>query len=89
VNSDLIKLGIWTVIIGGSFFYLWRKGHLLKVSSYIAETREELRKCTWPTWDELKGHTLVVVVSIALLAMLTVVLDFGILKFVRGILPKL
>jgi preprotein translocase subunit SecE len=89
VNSDLIIIGLWVVIIGGAFAYLWWKGHLLKVGTYVAETREELKKCTWPTRDELKGSTVVVIISIVLLSVLIVVLDFVILKFVRSILPNL
>ena len=41
----------------------------------MQETREELRKCTWPTWDELKGSTVVVMISILLLGVFTVVVD--------------
>ena len=89
MNNDLIAVGVIAVIIGATFVYLWRKGHLLKLTRYIGETREELRKCNWPTWNELKGSTVVVVVSIGLLGLLTVMADFLILKFVRGILPKL
>jgi preprotein translocase subunit SecE len=89
VNNDLIIIGLWVVVIGGVFAYLWWKGHLLKVGTYFAETREELRKCTWPSLDELKGSTVVVMISITLLAVLTVLLDFVILKFVRSILPNL
>lgn len=29
---------------------------------YIKEVVEQLKKVTWPTWDELKGSTMVVVV---------------------------
>lgn len=89
VNNDLIKLGIWIVIIGGTFGYLWYKGHLLKLSTYVKETREELRKCSWPSLEELKGSTVVVMISIALLGLLTVGADLVILKLVRGILPKI
>ena len=89
MNNDLIKLGIWIVIIGGTFGYLWYKGHLLKLSTYVKETREELRKCSWPSIEELKGSTVVVMISIALLGLLTVGADFVILKLVRGILPKI
>jgi len=39
--------------------------------------------------DELKGSTVVVMITIALLAIFTMVSDFIILKIVRGILPKL
>ena len=86
---DYISLALWVLIIGGVFAYLWRKGMLTKVASYVAETREELRKCTWPSIPELKGSTVVVMITVALLGLFTVLSDFVILKFVRGILPKL
>jgi len=82
-------LALWVLIVGGVFAYLWRKGMLTKLAAYIAETREELRKCTWPSLAELKGSTVVVMITVALLGLFTVVSDFVILKFVRGILPKL
>jgi len=46
------------------------------------ETREELRKCTWPTYDELKGSTVVVMVAIALIGAFTVGIDFVISKLI-------
>ena len=58
------------------FGIAWRMGHLVRLRDYILETREELKKCTWPTWDELKGSTALVVVSIILLGGFTVVVDF-------------
>ena len=87
--NELVKIGIWVVIVGGVFAYLWRKGHLLKISSYVAETREELRKCTWPAREELIGSTVVVLISTTLLSLLIIVADFVILKLVRGVLPQL
>jgi preprotein translocase subunit SecE len=86
---EYITLILWVLVIGGAFAYLWRKGHLMRLGTYVAETREELRKCTWPSVDELKGSTVVVMITIALLAVFTMVSDFIILKIVRGILPKL
>lgn len=86
---DYITLALWVLVVGGVFVYLWRKGLLLRLGTYMAETREELRKCTWPSLDELKGSTVVVMVTIAMLAIFTVLSDFVILKIVRGILPKL
>jgi preprotein translocase subunit SecE len=41
----------------------------------VRETQEELKKCTWPTWDELTGSTAVVMVSVALLGAFTVGVD--------------
>lgn len=84
-----VTLGLWVLIVGGVFLYLWRKGMLNRIALYIAETREELRKCTWPTLTELKGSTVVVMVTIALLGLFTVVSDFVILSLVRRVLPQL
>jgi preprotein translocase SecE subunit len=71
----MIKLLIWAVIIGGVFAYCWRKGYLLQLTNYVQATREELRKCTWPNWGELKGSTVVVTISIVLLGGFIVLVD--------------
>lgn len=71
------------LVIGAGFAYAWRKGFLLRLSNYIQGTREELRKCTWPTKEELKGSTVVVMVSILLLGVYTVGVDFFITLVVR------
>jgi hypothetical protein len=59
VNS-LTKTLIWVALIGAAFAILWWQGQLTRLAAYVEETREELKKCTWPTWDELKGSTVVV-----------------------------
>ncbi len=64
------------VVIGALFGLLWWQGQIRRLSVYIQETREELRKCSWPTWDELKGSTALVIVSIAMLGAFTVAVDF-------------
>ncbi len=86
---DYITLAIWVVIVGGVFAYLWRKGMLLRITAYVQETKEELRKCTWPSMAELRGSTIVVMITIALMGLFCICSDFVILKVVRGILPKL
>ncbi len=73
--NDIVKLGIYAAIIAGVFFWMWRAGYLARLRAYVLETREELRKCTWPTWDELRGSTIVVMISILLLGFFTVAVD--------------
>ncbi|HXI70381.1 MAG TPA: preprotein translocase subunit SecE [Verrucomicrobiae bacterium] len=74
--NDLTKILIWVVVIGVLFGLLWWKGQIRRLSVYFQETREELRKCSWPTVEELKGSTALIIVSIALLGAFTVVVDF-------------
>lgn len=73
--NDLVRIGIGVAVVGTVFAVLWHKGYLVRLSTYVQQTREELRKCTWPSWDELKGSTVVVFVSIVLLGGFTVAVD--------------
>ena len=75
IVNDLVKIGIWAAVVGVIFVILWRKGYLLQLTNYVQQTREELRKCTWPTWDELKGSTIVISISIVLLGGFIVLVD--------------
>jgi preprotein translocase subunit SecE len=67
------------------FVILWRRGAFLRISGYFRETEEELRKCTWPSWDELKGSTVVVLVAILLLGGFTFGIDFMVAWIIQAI----
>jgi preprotein translocase SecE subunit len=73
--QDTVWIIVWAALIGGAFAWLWRAGHLVRFANYIRLTREELRKCSWPTWEELKDSTVVVGISIALVGGFTVAVD--------------
>ncbi len=66
---------VWSVIIGTAFAFAWRLGWLATLTKYVQDTREELRKCAWPSYDELWGSTILVMVSTALLGLFTVVVE--------------
>ena len=78
-----MKIIIWAAVVLAIFGFLWWQGHLANIRTYILETREELRKCTWPSWHELKGSTIVVMLSILMLGVFTVVVDFVLTLMVR------
>ena len=63
-------------MVGVVFALMWWKGYLLKLRDYLNQTREELRKCTWPTWDELKGSTALIAICIVALGGFTMVVDY-------------
>ena len=58
------------------FGLLWWQGKIAQFAGYVRETRVELEKCSWPTWEELKGSTALVMVSIGVLGAFTVAVDF-------------
>ncbi len=66
---------IWTAVVGVVFGLLWWQGQIQRLAVYVEETREELRKCSWPTWQELKGSTLLIAITIAVLGLFVVVID--------------
>ena len=70
-------------MIGAAFAFAWYKGYLVKFAEYIRQTREELGKCAWPTWDELKGSTVVITISITILGVFTVAVDYAFYLLVR------
>ena len=76
---------IWAVVLV-VFLILWRKGYLARFSHYVALTREELRKCSWPSRPELVASTMVVLVATAILGGYTVVVDMVIGLIVRTVL---
>lgn len=81
--KDYTQILIWAGIFGFVFIVLWVTGNLVKLRNYVLETREELRKCTWPTVDELKGSTVLVAISIVLLGVFTVIVDYALVLFVN------
>ena len=66
---------IWSVVILVVFAILWRNGQITRLANYIRETREELKKCSWPSWAELKGSTVVVMIAFFLLGLFTIAVD--------------
>jgi preprotein translocase subunit SecE len=70
-----MKQLIWVAVIAIIFGLLWWKGQVQRFAAYWRQTMEELKKCTWPSWEELKGSTLVVSVAIVLLGGFTFVVD--------------
>lgn len=40
-----------------------------KFQQYLKEVVEQLKKVTWPTWEELKGSTVVVIVFSVIMAL--------------------
>jgi preprotein translocase subunit SecE len=75
VNSSWIHIAVWAVVIGGVFGLLWWQGQIQRLSIYVQETREELKKCSWPSWIELRGSTILIIVTVALLGLFVVIVD--------------
>jgi preprotein translocase SecE subunit len=83
VNNEYIKLGVWAVVVGAAFAFAWRKGYLKRMADYVQETRHELKQCSWPTREELKGSTVVVTVAFVLMSLFTMGVDLVVAFLIR------
>ena len=82
--KDYLPIIIGTAVVAVLFGALWATGNLLRLRNYVLETREELRKCTWPSMDELKGSTVVVMISILIIGGFTVIIDYGLVFVIKS-----
>ena len=55
---------------------------VMRLVTYLQEVRAELDKVTWPSRDDLKAHTLVVMFFLALLAVSIGAMDVGFQRLV-------
>ena len=51
------------------------RGRLAQVVGFFRDVRAELRKVTWPTFDELKKATLVIVIFVTILGIVIGLMD--------------
>lgn len=65
-----------------------RPGPLPSLREYVKDVRVEMSKVSWPSREELRRHTMVVVVMVAMVAVFTGIVDRG-LSFAFEALLKL
>lgn len=66
------------VVLGAAAALLWRQPLLafaMKSSAYIREVRVEIRKVSWPTWDDLRKSTLVIIVIVVIVGAIIGLMD--------------
>jgi preprotein translocase subunit SecE len=56
-----------------------------KVINFVNDVVKEMKKVTWPTRNELKESTTIVIVVCLVLAAFTYVVDMAITKILQGI----
>ena len=56
------------------------------LKTFLGEVKTELKKCTWPTRQELLGSTMIVVVSVIILGVFVGLSDTALMAFLRAVL---
>ncbi|MCX7632792.1 MAG: preprotein translocase subunit SecE [Turneriella sp.] len=57
-----------------------------KIWQFLQEARAELRKATWPSWEEVSRSTVVVFVTVVVFAFVIYLVDGGIDRVVRTLI---
>lgn len=56
-----------------------------KIINFVNDVVKEMKKVTWPTKDELKESTSIVIVACLILAAFTYIIDMGVTVIFKGI----
>jgi preprotein translocase subunit SecE len=59
---------------------------LKKLKTFLSEVHIELKKCTWPTRQELFGSTMVVVISVLIIGVFVGLSDTVLMGLLRTVL---
>jgi preprotein translocase subunit SecE len=54
-----------------------------KIMQYLKDVQGEMMKVTWPTWNELVGATVLVIVFSILMAVFVKLCDWGVSSLVK------
>ncbi len=57
-----------------------------KIKSFLESVRVEMKKVSWPTWEELKGSTYIVLSLSLLLAVFLFIVDFVLNRVIAYVL---
>lgn len=56
-----------------------------KIINFFNDVVKEMKKVTWPTKDELKESTIIVIVVCLIIAAFTYVIDMSIAQILKGL----
>ena len=57
--------------------------------TYLTEVRSEVRKVTWPGWDDLRRTTFVIIVVVIILGIVIGLMDLIFAKILINFIPRL
>ena len=70
---------------------LWRQpvlGFARGTAGYIREVRAELRKVSWPTWEDLRKSTGVIIIFVIVVGLIIGIMDFVFSKLLIDVLGR-
>jgi preprotein translocase subunit SecE len=75
----LVGVGVW----------LFKSGRWAKITEFVREVVAEVKRCSFPSWDEVRGTTIVVIITSFVFAIFLWFADVIIVKGYQGMLGVL
>jgi preprotein translocase subunit SecE len=72
--------------LAGLVVWLVQSGRWGRIREFFREVVAEVKRCSFPGWDEVRGTTIVVIVTSVVFAVFLWFADFVILKGYNGLL---
>jgi len=73
-NKLILKIVLWVIVAGFGIYLLIKYRDTLR--NFFDEVIVELKKSSWPTWQELRESTVIVSIAIVALSICVALYDF-------------
>ena len=83
--AAIVSIVLLLALAGGGF-WLVRSGRWAQAREFFREVVAEVKRCSFPSWDEVRGTTIVVIITSFVFAVFLWFADFVIVKGYEGML---
>lgn len=84
-----LAIAAGVALVAAAAVVWWRQpvfAALGRTTRYIEEVRAEVRKVTWPSWEELRKSTVVIIIFVIIVGLIIAVMD-AVFAFLLVTLP--
>ena len=78
-----VALVVWGIVKRQALAQFW-----LATKKFMREVKVEMQKVTWPTWNEVRSSTVVVLVAVVILTVIVASWDWVLSWILKVILPR-
>ncbi|MBI2072457.1 MAG: preprotein translocase subunit SecE [Gemmatimonadetes bacterium] len=74
-----LAIGAGLLLVAAAALVRWRQpvfAATSRVAHYLGEVRAEVRKVTWPSWNELRKSTVVILIFVIIIGIVISLMDF-------------
>ena len=81
--DPVLLIGGAVALVGAGALIVWRQPVLAfatRSATYMRAVRAEMRKVSWPTWDDLRKSTVVIIIFVSIVGAIIGLMDLAFAK---------